>query len=190
MVRDGVQLSVFLCPSIIWPGLCYFCLSFSPWRSLFHSLSLSLARMLAQNFVWIAIDLICIANVSIQFSIKLQCTLRTWNDVVNADTISYMISHGWPGSGLNGVNTYCIPNNGTNNNVALKLMEKKMRHVTGEENEQKKKTLEWKTMDKKKYSEKFNESNQDPNQWICIYVNCNWIKAHTLQQYPIDIVNV
>lgn len=62
-----------------------------------------------------------IANVSIELSsfFHHHASLHTWNDVVNADTTSYTISHRWPGSGLNGVNTYCIPNSGTNNNVAL-----------------------------------------------------------------------
>lgn len=76
------------------------------------------------NCNWFVSALLPFANDSIQFSIKPLFHSHlfhalTWNDVVNADTISYMISHGWPGSGLNGVNTYCIPNSGTNNNVAL-----------------------------------------------------------------------
>lgn len=43
----------------------------------------------------------------------------TWNDVIMADISSYANAPSAPSSGRNGVNMYCIPNNGTNNNVAL-----------------------------------------------------------------------
>lgn len=47
------------------------------------------------------------------------CLIFTWNDAVNADTISYTYSHLCDVSGLNGVKIYCSPSNGTNSNVAL-----------------------------------------------------------------------